>query len=204
MKKKQQCRIRITYSGGVEMNVKGIIFNTGKTTIISVFGEKPWNDFVVKLAEKDKFFGNVIMSVTPVPMDKFIFFLDELVKEFFNNDYMQYITFGKVAAKFALSPEGPYKAYMLTTDITQFVETVMPKFYSTYFDEGTVEARLENNIVRLKLTGLPFKHNYFEYLIMGYFQKSLKIFGKKVVANRVKSLAAGDEHVAYTFEIKAA
>jgi hypothetical protein len=37
---------------------------------------------------------------------------------------------------------------------------------------------------------------------MGYFQKSLKIFGKKVVANRIKSLAAGDDCVSYTFEIK--
>jgi len=184
------------------MNVKGIIFNTGKTTIISVFGEKAWNDFAVKLAAKDKFFGNMIMTITPIPIDKFIFFLDELVREFFNNDFMQYITFGKVAAKFALSPEGPYKSYMLTTDIKQFVQTVMPKFYSTYFDQGTVEARLENNTVHLTLTGLPIKHNYFEYLIMGYFQKSLKIFGKKVVANRIKSFAAGDDCVSYTFEIK--
>lgn len=188
--------------GGSKMNVKGIIFNTGKSTIIAVFGAEAWDAFAVKLAAKDKFFGNMIMSVTPVPIDKFIFFLDELVKEFFNNDYMQYITFGKVAAKFALSPEGPYKSYMLTTDLKQFVETVMPKFYSTYFDQGTVEARLENNIVHLKLTGLPIKHNYFEFLIMGYFQKSLKIFGKKVVANRLKSMAAGDDHVSYAFEIK--
>lgn len=187
--------------GGSGMNVKGIIFNTGKSTIIAVFGAQAWDAFAVKLAAKDKFFGNIIMTVTPVPIDKFIFFLDELVKEFFNNDYMQYVTFGKVAAKFALSPEGPYKSYMLTTDLKQFVETVMPKFYSTYFDEGRVEARLENNIVHLKLTGLPIKHNYFEYLIMGYFQKSLKLFGKKVVASRVMSMASGDDHVAYTFEI---
>ncbi len=184
------------------MNVKGIIFNTGKSTIIAVFGAQAWDAFAVKLAAKDKFFGNIIMTVTPVPIDKFIFFLDELVKEFFNNDYMQYVTFGKVVAKFALSPEGPYKSYMLTTDLKQFVETVMPKFYSTYFDEGRVEARLENNIVHLKLTGLPIKHNYFEYLIMGYFQKSLKLFGKKVVASRVMSMTSGDDHVAYTFEIK--
>ena len=68
------------------MNVKGIIYLTGKTTIISVFGEEPWNSFVLKLAAKDKFFSNMIMSITPIPIDKFILFLDELVKEFFNND----------------------------------------------------------------------------------------------------------------------
>ena len=60
------------------MNVKGIIFLTGKTTIISVFGEERWNAFMAKLAAKDKFFSNMIMSITPIPMDKFILFLDEL------------------------------------------------------------------------------------------------------------------------------
>ena len=184
------------------MNVKGIIYITGKTTIISVFGEERWNSFALKLAAKDKFFSNMILYVTPVPIDKFIVFLDELVKEFFNNDMMQYVTFGKVAAQFALSPEGPYKSYMLTTDLKQFVESVMPRFYSTYFDEGTVTAKLENNVAHVKITGLPIKHNYFEHLIMAYFQKALKIFGKKVVANRVRSLAAGDNDIYFQFEIK--
>ncbi|MGB5218317.1 MAG: hypothetical protein WBN66_08455 [Smithella sp.] len=107
------------------MNVKGIIYLTGKSTIIKVFGEEPWNSFIIKLGEKDKFFSSIIMSVTPVPLDKFILFLDELVKEFFNNDMMQYVTFGKVAAQFALSEEGMYKSYLLTKDTKQFVESVM-------------------------------------------------------------------------------
>ena len=115
---------------------------------------------------------------------------------------MQYVTFGKVAAKFALSPEGPYKSYMLTKDTKQFVESVMPMFYSTYFDEGVVTARFENNVAHVKITGLPIKHNYFEYLIMSYFQKALKIFGKKVVANRVRSLSSGDDDIYYTYELK--
>ncbi|HNY51503.1 MAG TPA: hypothetical protein PLV50_09090 [Smithella sp.] len=81
------------------MNVKGIIYMTGKNAIVEVFGLEPWNSFMVKLAAKDKFFSNPIMSITPVPLDKFILFLDELVKEFFNKDMMQYVTFGKVAAQ---------------------------------------------------------------------------------------------------------
>jgi len=184
------------------MNVKGIIFNTGKSTIVSVFGEASWNSFMAKLVVKDKYFGNIIMSITPIPIEKFLFFLDELIKEFFNNDYMQYVTFGKVAAKFALSGEGPYKSYMLTKDIKPFVESVMPKFYSTYFDEGVVTARLDQQTAHVTLTGLPIKHHYFELLIMGYFQKALKIFGKKVVAKRVRSMAAGDADVCFTYELR--
>jgi len=184
------------------MNVKGIIYLTGKNTIISVFGEEAWNAFISKLAAKDNFFNNVIMTITRVPIDKFIFFLDELIKEFFNNDMMQYVTFGKVAAKFALSEEGMYKSYMLTRDTKQFVESVMPRLYSAYFDEGVVTTKFENNVAHLKITELPIKHNYFEHLVRGYYQKTLKIFGKKVIAKRVRSLAAGDNDVYFTYELK--
>jgi len=184
------------------MNVKGIIYNTGKTTIIKVFGEDRWNAFVPKLTAKDKFFSNIIMSVTPIPLDKFILFLDELVKEFFNNDMTQYMTFGKLAAQFTLSPEGQYKSYMLTKDTKRFVESVMPKLWEAYFDEGAVITKFENNVVHLKITGLPFKHRYFEHLIMGFFQKSLKIFGKKNVPKQVRSLASGDKDIYFQFELK--
>ena len=152
------------------MNVKGTAYVTGKVTIIAAFGEERWNSFSAKLAEKDKFFGNMIMSVTPIPVEKHILFLDELLKEFFNNDKNAYVMFGKVAAKFALSPGGPYHSYLLTKDIKQFVESGMPKLWSTYFDGGKLAGRFENNIVHLKISELPIKHIYYEYMVMGYFQ----------------------------------
>jgi hypothetical protein len=80
------------------MKIKGIIYLTGKTTIISVFGEEPWNTFIPKLAAKDNFYSNTIWSVTSIPMEKFILFLDEMIKEFFHSDMMQCVTFGKKTA----------------------------------------------------------------------------------------------------------
>ena len=76
------------------MHVKGIVYLTGKTNLIEAFGEERWNFFMTKLVEKDKFFSNVIMSVTPIPVEKFILFLDVMIEEFFNNDMMQYVTIG--------------------------------------------------------------------------------------------------------------
>jgi hypothetical protein len=142
------------------------------------------------------------MSVTPIPVEKFILYLDEMIKEYFNNDMMQYVTIGKAAAKFALSPEGPYKSYLLTKDTKQFIESVLPKLWSTYFDEGKATALFENNIVHLKITGLQIKHYYFEQLLMGYFQKAIKIFGKKTVAKQVRSLASGGNDIYFQFELK--
>ena len=184
------------------MNVKGIIYLTGKIAIIKVFGEERWDSFVPKLAAKEKFFSKMIMSVTPIPVEKFILFLDEMCTEFFNNDRMTYLTFGKQAAQFALSPEGPYKSYMLTKDIKQFVELVLPKLWSTYFDEGKGITKFENNIAHLKVTGLQIKHLYFEYLIMGFFQKAIKMFGKKSVAKKVRSISSGDDDIYFQFELK--
>lgn len=184
------------------MNVKGIIFLTGKSAITQVFGQEPWNNFMAGLAAKDKYFSSIIMSVTPVPLDKFIIFLDELVREFFHNDMMQYQTFGKVAAQFVLSEQGMYKSYLLIKDKKQIVDTVVPKLWSTYFDEGKVTAVFETNVVNFTITGLHFKHRYFEYLIMGFIQKSLRIFGMKSVPKIVKSMAAGDEEVCYQFQLK--
>jgi hypothetical protein len=184
------------------MNVKGIVYLTGKTNLIEAFGEERWNSFIHKLTAKDKFFSNVIMSVTPIPVEKFILFLDEMCREFFNNDRMTYLTFGKQAAQFALSSEGPYKSYLLTKDTKQYVETILPKLWSTYFDEGIPATRYENNVVHLKVTGLHIKHLYFEYLIMGFFQKAIKMFGKKSVAKKVRSLSSGDADIYYQFELK--
>jgi hypothetical protein len=184
------------------MNTKGIFYTVTKASMVAAFGEERWNSFMTKLVEKDNYFSKMIMAITLIPVEKLIIFFDEMCKEFFNNDRMQYLTFGKVGAQYALSPEGPYKSYMLTKDIKQFVEFVLPKLWSTYFDGGITTARFENNIVHIKITGLQIKHLYFEYLVMGYFQKALKLFGKKTVAKRVRSIASGDEDIYFQFELK--
>lgn len=184
------------------MNVKGTAIVTAKVAISVAFGEERWNEFMKKLAAKDNFFSNMIMSVTLVPAEKHLFFLDEMLKEFFNDDKNQYLLFGRVAAKFALSPGGPYHSYLLTKDIKQFVEVGMPKLWSTYYDGGKFTAKLENNIVHLKISDIPIKHIYFEYMVMGYFKQALKVFGKENIEKRVKSIANGDNDIYYQYEIK--
>jgi hypothetical protein len=184
------------------MNVKGTFYVITKAAMSAGFGEERWNSFMTKLAEKDNYFSKMIMSITLIPVDKLIIFFDEMCREFFNNDRMQYSMFGKVGAKNALSSDGPYKSYMLTKDIKQFVEFVLPKLWSTYFDGGITTTRLENNIVYLKITGLQIKNIYFEQLLMGYFQQALKIFGKKTVAKQIRSISSGDDDIYFQFALK--
>ena len=126
------------------MNVKGTAYITRKDTIIKNFGEERWKSFSARLAEKDKYFNNMIMNITLIPLDNFILFLDEVLKEFFNNDKMHYWKLGEKSAEFSLSQGGPYHSYVLTKDIKQFVESGLPKIWSTYFDGGTLTAKFEN------------------------------------------------------------
>ena len=184
------------------MNVKGIFYVVTKASMTAAFGEERWKAFMAKLAEKDKYFGTAIMSITPIPVEKLIIIFDEMCNEFFNNDRMQYMMFGKVGAKYALSPEGPYKSYLLSKDIKQFVDFALPKLWSTYFDGGVCTTKLENNIVHFKVTGVQFKHHYFEQLMIGYFQKAIKIFGRKTVAKQIRGLSKGDDDIYFQYELK--
>jgi hypothetical protein len=184
------------------MNAKGTVIVVTKTNMVAGFGEERWNSFMTKLAEKDNYFNNRIMSVTLVPVEKVIIFFDEMCKEFFNNDRMQYLMFGKTGAKTVLSPDGPYRSYMLAKDIKQFVDLSMPKIWTTYFDGGMFTSRFENNVVHLNITGLEIKNTYFEYLVMGFNQQALKIFGKKSDAKRVRSIASGDNDLYIQYELK--
>jgi hypothetical protein len=184
------------------MNVKGTVFTTTKATVTEAFGEQRWNSFMAKLAEKDKFFGNVIMSITLIPLEKTIFFFDELIKDCFNNDKNSYVMFGMIGAKFALSPGGPYSSFLLTKDLKLFVESVLPKIWTTYYDGGSTSAKLEGNIIYVKITGFPIKHVYYEKLLMGYYKQAIKVFGKKTNATMVRSLTAGDDDLYFKYELR--
>lgn len=185
------------------MHVKGTFFVTTKVTVTEAFGPERWNKFMARLAAKDKYFKDtIIMSVTLMPLDKCILLFDELIDECFNGDKRAYVMFGRLGAKWALSPGGPYQSLMLIKDLAKFVESALPKIYSTYFDGGSVTTKLENNVVYIRITGFPIKHEHYEKLLMGYYKQVLKVFGKKSTETMIRSLTAGDDDLYFKYELK--
>jgi hypothetical protein len=91
---------------------------------------------------------------------------------------------------------------MLIKDLNKFVESALPKIWSTYFDGGSVTTKLENNVVYIRITGFPIKHVYYEKLLMGYYKQAFKVFGKKSVATTVRSLTAGDDDILFKYELR--
>ncbi len=110
--------------------------------------------------------------------------------------------FGKAGAKFVLSPEGPYKSYMLTKDIKQFVELSLPRIWSSFFDGGAFTARFENNVAYIKITGIDIKHIYFEDIVIGFNQQAIKVFRKNTVAKRIRSISSGNDDFYFQLELK--
>jgi hypothetical protein len=185
------------------MNIKGIFYVVTKDYMIATFGEESWKAFMAKLGEKDKYFSNkTLMAVTPIPAEKLIVIFDGMCNEFFNNDKSRYELFGKTGAKYALSPGGPYSAYMNTKDIKQFVEVMIPKIWSAYFDGGTPIGKLENNVAHVKIAGIDIKHANFERCVKGYFQQAIKVFGKKSIAKQICSVATGDKEMHFTYSLQ--
>lgn len=184
------------------MNVKGTAFITTKASITEGFSRERWNAFMTRLASKDYYFNNEIMPDTLIPVNKYILFLNEVIDEYFNNDEKVYWMFGMVAAKYAFSPGGPYKSYLLTKDIKQFVKRDMPEIWSSYFDGGIFTAKFENNVIHLKITGLPVKNAYFEYLMMGYFKQALKFFGRQSIETCILGFSKDDKDIYYQYELK--
>jgi hypothetical protein len=185
------------------MNVKGTFYSTTKATVSEAFGEARWNQFMAKLAAKDKYFKDtIIMSITLIPLEKCILLFDELIDECFNGDKSAYVMFGRIGAKHALSPGGTYQSLMLMKDLKQFVESGLPKIYSAYFDGGSVTAKLENNIVYVRINGFPIEHDNYEKLLMGYYKQVLKVYGKKSTETRVRSLTAGDDDIYFKYVLK--
>lgn len=95
-----------------------------------------------------------------------------------------------------------YHSFLLTKDLKQFVEQGMPKIWTTLYDESVLTAKLENNIVHVKITRIPIKHIFFKYLTVGYFQQVLKIFEKKSSEKCIRGFSKGDNDIYYQYEIK--
>jgi hypothetical protein len=71
-----------------------------------------------------------------------------------------------------------------------------------YFDGGAAIARLENNVAHLKVTGSDMRNVYYEQMLRGYFQKAIKMFGKKSTVKQIRSLAAGDKDIYFQYELR--
>jgi hypothetical protein len=184
------------------MEAKGVAFISRKKMIENQFGAEKWNNFIGKIALKKSYFKRNIMSTDLIPIEDFLYFTDEALKEFFNNDSKIYWMMGEKSAEYSLL-EGPYKIFIKSKDIKSIVLNSFPMLWTTFYTKGRLESSMNNNIVDLKLVDLPISHDYFELVIMGYAKKALELVGAKNISYQaIKSIKNGDKEVHYRFEFQ--
>lgn len=181
------------------MEIKGAAFLGRRDMIVKLFGEERWQQFLDRVAQKVPFFKRQIFITTLIAEDVFLYFLDELLKEFFHNDPQAYWRMGEMSAEWSLT-EGPFAFYLEMGDIEEFVNTAFPNLWKAYYTGGEIEAKLEGDTIHVRITGLKKMHPHYELTVMGYVARGLELFGwERVRVTRVKGFASRDQEIYYQF-----
>lgn len=183
------------------MEVRGTAFLARKSQILNSLGEEKWVKFIEKLSEKDAYFKNVIVGISLIPVEKFLLFQEELTREFFNNDQMTYWTMGEKSAEFALI-EGPYKIFLKSRDLKNFIEQSVPSLWNLYYTAGEIKTKYENKVAEIEIKGLINWHIYFEYVIAGYVKRALELLEANFEVKKIKGVSSGDKEIHYQFLLK--
>ncbi|KKM93097.1 hypothetical protein LCGC14_1211880 [marine sediment metagenome] len=163
------------------MNVKGYPFIAITKQLVHDFDKERWNDFFQKFKASNPYFNQFILPTTLIPVEKFIKFLNAMLKEFYNGDEKIYWRYGEEAAKTSLSEKGPFHIYVKRKrEPKDFITKVIPRIWKMYYEGGSTKNVLEGNIMHAYILDLPLYHPYFEYTTMGYRQKALELMGIQV------------------------
>lgn len=165
------------------MEIKGTAFLSKRQQIVRMHGEARWDVFLAELKRKHPFFVRLILATTLIPVDTFLAFMDELLAHFFGGDERAYWEMGARSADWALT-EGPYQLFGADRDIARFI-VGMEQLWSIYFTTSRLRLGFDGRCVDAQATGLPVWHGYFEYMVMGYLQRTFELVGWRVTVERL-------------------
>lgn len=182
------------------MNVKGTALIARKQTVEAEFGEEAWQAFFAKIVETDPMLDGVL-PITSIPVASFLAFSDALVEAFYRGDQKVHWRFGEDSAEWALT-NGPYAHFRVSRDVPAFLRAT-PMLWKAYYSEGSFEASMdpEGKYVRAHIE-CPVRHLHFEYSVMGFTARALKLVGVKARSHYVeRGFAQRDRDVLYRFRL---
>ncbi len=177
------------------MQVKGSAFMPIKLYVVGKYGEDEWKKFMEEIAERRPYFQREVVVTSRIPVEDFLFFVDEYVRRFHRGKDDIFWHMGRDSARWALT-SGPYQHYGQKKDLRYAVETGTKVLFSLYYDEGYGEGKLDGDRVIVRVGGLPVRHLYFEHTSMGYTEFIIEyINGKRPSHKAIKSLMKDGEAV---------
>ena len=174
------------------MFVKGSAFVPIREYVKSHFGEEKWREFITRIADKDTFFQNELLVSSRIPVESFLYFVDEYIKTFFNGREDIFWQMGRGAAEWALN-EGPYRVLFEGKKAGDFLQkglnTIVGVMFNLYYSEGKAEASSDGKVTVVKIYDLPVKHDYFEYTTMGFMEYTIEFMvGQRPEHKVIRSL----------------
>ncbi|MFX0028396.1 MAG: hypothetical protein ACFE8B_04260 [Candidatus Hermodarchaeota archaeon] len=180
------------------MNTKGMAFIDIRNAHISLFGEERWNKFFQEFKNRYNQFPNSPLVTTPIHIDLFLPFIDELTKEYYNGNQRVYWGFGETAAQTSLSEGGHLNVFIRSKkNPRSFINYALARIWQNYFDMGREEFELEGDLLHARLLDLPRYHPYIEFTTMGYIKKTLEIVGVEV--KEIKKIKSSAKETYYQF-----
>jgi hypothetical protein len=181
------------------MKVKGTAFQARKDTVIKTFGEARWKAFFSQLAAREVFWNQHVFASTLIPDDVFLDFQDALVREFYAGDTQAIWVFGAESAEWSLT-EGPYRHFLNTRDLSDFVTSVIPSLWRAYYTDGRIEAKLVEKSAHVRVKGISTPHLHYELAVMGYIEKAIELIASdKVTTKRHQGFDSEDGEIHYEF-----
>ena len=181
------------------MRIKGSALLARKEIVTRRFGADAWSRIAQDMAARYPTFSAPLMASSLIPVNEFLAFHDEIMRRFYSGSSDEYFALGEESAEWALT-KGPYRRFLDRKDVASFVDSI-PRLSSAYWDDPSTSYRatLDNETVELFVDGLPVWHPYFEYLVVGYIRRALKILcGDPVRTERV----TGGSGTAYHYRFR--
>ncbi len=139
-----------------------------------------------------------ILASTPIPMEHYLAFQDELLRRHFNNDPRAFFRFGAASAEWSLTA-GPYRRLLDDRDLAALASQGAIH-YRNYYDKGASKTSLEGDHVVQHTWGVPvpFRHLFLEYATVGYFKRALEMVSAvQIRLECVRGFSKGDDDFYY-------
>ncbi len=183
------------------MQVKGTAFLARKATLEKELGAERIDSYFRSFLSKKAGFPSPVLATSLIPIEDFLELNDAIVRDFYDGDPLSYWRFGRGSAEWALT-EGPYRRIREQKSLDEFAASAA-SLYRNYFTQGAARSvRHADGAIDLYIEGVPprFHHVYFEYAIVGYFERGLELVsGKPVKHTRISGFSAGGDHVQYRY-----
>lgn len=148
--------------------------------------------FVEDYARTNPEFRTHIIPTSQIPAEAFLKFIDHIVAEVYGGDTHSLWELGRRSADWTLK-QGPYRSLLELRDIPRFA-AMAPVMWSNFFDKGSARSVTEADHIDLWIEDVPadLRHPYFEFSVVGYFQRGLELLGTDVQTERIAGFSAGD------------